>query len=84
MPYCKTHHRHHNGDPCPDCTAKALADKDAALERAALCLNDWLHIYAPDQFDPDDVARSTSRVKYHGTIAYISDALSAISAALKK
>jgi hypothetical protein len=44
MPYCKTHARHHNGDPCPICTAKALADKDARireLEEAGDALMAW-------------------------------------------
>jgi hypothetical protein len=43
-----------------------------ALERAQLALDDWLHTYADEHCDKDDVARSRSRIVANGgTLAYI-------------
>ena len=59
------------GDP-PRVGGTDAAALRAALERSMLAINDWLHTYAHDLCDRDDVARSNSRVQAQGgTLAYI-------------
>lgn len=44
-----------------------------ALETALQGINDWLHIYAPDECRPERVDESRKRVHEHGTLAYIAE-----------
>lgn len=50
-----------------------IARLEAALERSQLAIDDWLHLFAPELCNDDDVARSRSRVMAVGTLAYIAD-----------
>jgi hypothetical protein len=43
----------------------------SALEAAMQGINDWLHLYAPDECREDRVAEAKKRVHEHGTLAYI-------------
>lgn len=45
----------------------------SALEVAQRGINDWLHLYAPDECREDRVAEARKRVHEHGTLAYIAD-----------
>lgn len=56
---------------------------EAALERSLLAIDDWLHLFAPELCNPDDVARSRSRVMAVGTLAYIADVQQQNRAALR-
>ena len=52
----------------------AAVSAKEALERSLLALNDWIHTYAPEMCDADDVARSRSRIRNQGgTLAYLAD-----------
>jgi len=62
---------------------EALAEWRATGDFALLAMNDWLHQYAPEHCNPDDVARTRSRIEYRGgTIAYITGVLESLRAAL--
>jgi hypothetical protein len=56
---------------------KAMCDEMAkALEVSNLAIEDWLHIYAPDECKSERVAEAYARIREHGTLAYIASVLS--------
>jgi hypothetical protein len=60
------------GNAC-EAGADRIRALEAALERSRLAIDDWLHLFAPELCNADDVARSRSRVMAVGTLAYIAD-----------
>lgn len=51
-----------------------LAECRGALELSVLAIDDWLHTYADDLCNENDVARSRSRIQSRGgTLAYIAE-----------
>lgn len=54
----------------------------SALEAALQGINDWLHLYAPDECRADRVAEAQRRVHEHGTLAYIAGLNQTINEAL--
>ena len=44
-----------------------------ALERSMVAINDWLHVYAPDECREADVAESRARLRENGTLWYIAN-----------
>jgi hypothetical protein len=54
----------------------------SALEAAKQGINDWLHLYAPDECREDRAAEARKRVHEHGTLAYIAELNRIINEAL--
>lgn len=55
-----------------------------ALERSMVAINDWLHVYAPDECRESDVAESRARLWENGTLSYIAEVQEQNRAALSQ